>query len=95
MSFGVLTSSLKMETVCFCETLVSTYKPKWRYNPEEQHRHEVKMAEYRMLGRIFAKKKGCRRRMKKTKQQGTSHFAIFTLQIKASKISSACSTHVI
>jgi hypothetical protein len=26
-----------METVCFSETLVSTYKSTQRYNPEEQH----------------------------------------------------------
>jgi hypothetical protein len=31
--------ALKMETVCFSETLVSTYKSTRRYNPEEQHRH--------------------------------------------------------
>jgi hypothetical protein len=28
-----------METVCFSETLVSTYKSTRRYNPEDQHRH--------------------------------------------------------
>jgi hypothetical protein len=27
-----------METICFFETLVSTYKPSRRYNPEQQHR---------------------------------------------------------
>jgi hypothetical protein len=32
-------SALKMETACFSETLVSTYKSTQRYNPEEQHRH--------------------------------------------------------
>jgi hypothetical protein len=29
----------KMETVCFSETSVSTYKTARRHNPEEQHRH--------------------------------------------------------
>jgi hypothetical protein len=27
-------SALKMEIVCFSETLVSTYKSTWRYNPK-------------------------------------------------------------
>jgi hypothetical protein len=35
--FSIL--ALKMEAVCFSETLVSTYKSTRRYNPEEQHRH--------------------------------------------------------
>jgi hypothetical protein len=30
-------SGLKLETVCFFETLVSTYKSTLRYNPEDQH----------------------------------------------------------
>jgi hypothetical protein len=30
-------SALKMETVCFSETLVSTYKSTWHYNPEDKH----------------------------------------------------------
>jgi hypothetical protein len=32
-------SGLKMETVCFSETLVSTYKSIQRHNPQQQHRH--------------------------------------------------------
>jgi hypothetical protein len=31
------TTALKMETICFLETLVSTYKSTRRHNPEEQH----------------------------------------------------------
>jgi hypothetical protein len=31
-------SALKMETVFFPETLVSTYKSTWRHNPEDEHR---------------------------------------------------------
>jgi hypothetical protein len=31
--------ALKMETVCFTETFVSTYKSKRRYSPKDQHRH--------------------------------------------------------
>jgi hypothetical protein len=30
-------SALKMEIVCFSETLVSTYKSTWYHNPEGQH----------------------------------------------------------
>jgi hypothetical protein len=30
---------LKMEAVCSCETLVSTYKSTMHYNPENQHQH--------------------------------------------------------
>jgi hypothetical protein len=30
------TSALNMETVCFSELLVSTYKSTWHYNPEEK-----------------------------------------------------------
>jgi hypothetical protein len=30
---------LKMEAVCSSETLVSTFKSTWHYNPEDQHRH--------------------------------------------------------
>jgi hypothetical protein len=33
-----LPSTLKMETVCFSTTLVSTYKSIRHYNPEDQHR---------------------------------------------------------
>jgi hypothetical protein len=36
---AVWISVLKMETVSFSETLVSTYFSTWRHNPEEQHRH--------------------------------------------------------
>jgi hypothetical protein len=32
-------SGLKMETVCFPETLLFTYESTRRHNPEEQHRH--------------------------------------------------------
>jgi hypothetical protein len=32
-------AALKMEAVYFSKTLVSTWKSKLRYNPEEQHRH--------------------------------------------------------
>jgi hypothetical protein len=35
-------SGLKMGTVCFSETLVSTYKSTRRYSPEDQHRHDNK-----------------------------------------------------
>jgi hypothetical protein len=28
-----------MKAVCSSEKFVSTYKPKWRYNPEDQHRY--------------------------------------------------------
>jgi diphthamide synthase (EF-2-diphthine--ammonia ligase) len=31
--------TLKMETVCFSEMLVSTYSPTWHDNPEEQYYH--------------------------------------------------------
>jgi hypothetical protein len=31
--------ALKMEIVCFSETLVSAYESTQRQNPEEQHRH--------------------------------------------------------
>jgi hypothetical protein len=34
------TSSLKMEAVCYSETLVPTYKPTRHYYPEDQHRRE-------------------------------------------------------
>jgi hypothetical protein len=30
--------NLRMGTVCFSKTLVSTYKSSQRYSPEEQHR---------------------------------------------------------
>jgi hypothetical protein len=30
---------MKMETVCFSETLVSTYESTRRHNPEQQHHH--------------------------------------------------------
>jgi hypothetical protein len=30
--------ALKMETVCFSETLLSTYMFTWRYNLEDQHK---------------------------------------------------------
>jgi hypothetical protein len=35
------TSSLKVEAVCSSETLVSTYKSTWHYNPEDQQWHPV------------------------------------------------------
>jgi hypothetical protein len=28
-----------MKAACSSETLVSTYKPTWHYNPEDQHQH--------------------------------------------------------
>jgi hypothetical protein len=31
--------ALSMETVCFSETVISTYESTWRQNPEQQHRH--------------------------------------------------------
>jgi hypothetical protein len=34
-------SGLKMEIVCFCKILVSTYKSTQHYNPEDQYRHEM------------------------------------------------------
>jgi hypothetical protein len=34
---SIATSTLKMETICFSETLVSTYKSIWYPNPEEHH----------------------------------------------------------
>jgi hypothetical protein len=34
-------SALKMEAVWSSETLVYTYKSRWRYNPEDQHRYVV------------------------------------------------------
>jgi hypothetical protein len=37
----VATSALKMETVCFSETLVSIYESTRRNNPEQQHRHTI------------------------------------------------------
>jgi hypothetical protein len=38
---GSPSSGLKtaLETVCFSETLVSTYKSTWRYYPEDQHQY--------------------------------------------------------
>jgi hypothetical protein len=33
------TSALKVEKVCFSETMVSTYESIWRHNPEAQRRH--------------------------------------------------------
>jgi hypothetical protein len=30
---------VNMEEICFSETLVSTYKFKWHYNPEDEHQH--------------------------------------------------------
>jgi hypothetical protein len=33
------TSALKMEAVCYSETLVSSYKSTRPYNPEDQQRH--------------------------------------------------------
>jgi hypothetical protein len=33
------TSAMKMETVCFSETLTSTYGSTWHHNPGEQHRN--------------------------------------------------------
>jgi hypothetical protein len=37
--FGLIgrSSALKMETVCFSETLASTYESIWHHNPEEHH----------------------------------------------------------
>jgi hypothetical protein len=39
MDTGFLNNCLKMHTVCFPETVVSTYKSTRPYNPEDQHRH--------------------------------------------------------
>jgi hypothetical protein len=36
----LLSSGLKVETLCFSEMLVSAYKSTWRYNPEDQRRQE-------------------------------------------------------
>jgi hypothetical protein len=41
------TSALKMEILCFSETLESTYESTWRRNPEEQQHH------YHFLLRLF------------------------------------------
>jgi hypothetical protein len=32
-------SALKREGLCSSETMVSTYKSKWHYNPEDQYGH--------------------------------------------------------
>jgi hypothetical protein len=37
----VWVSALKMEAVCYSETLVSAYKPAWRYNPEQRKQHKI------------------------------------------------------
>jgi hypothetical protein len=57
------TSGLKMETVCFSKTLVSTYESTQHHNQEEQHRHlhhheNLKSStsvgtEHKMKGKMF------------------------------------------
>jgi hypothetical protein len=37
-------SALKMETVCFSETMASTNQPTWRQNPEEHHRQHIQLS---------------------------------------------------
>jgi hypothetical protein len=39
--FGETYNILKMETVCFSETLVFIYESTRRHNPEEQHRQSI------------------------------------------------------
>jgi hypothetical protein len=39
-----------METVCFSETLLSTYESTRRHNPEEQHRHPHRRENLRSHG---------------------------------------------
>jgi hypothetical protein len=43
--------ALKMERVCFSETLVSTYKSTWCYNPEDQYHQLWKMLKIYCLNR--------------------------------------------
>jgi hypothetical protein len=41
-----VSSALKMETVCFSETLASTNEYTWHQNPEEQHNYETPFLEF-------------------------------------------------
>lgn len=43
MALTLTMSMLEMDAVRFSETLVSTYKFIWRYNPQDQHRHSKKI----------------------------------------------------
>jgi hypothetical protein len=38
----VTITALKMETICFSETMVPTYESTRRHNPEEEHRQLVR-----------------------------------------------------
>jgi hypothetical protein len=48
---GCNAEALKMKTVWFSETLVSTYKSTWPDNPEEQYRHVLKKEKDLLLNR--------------------------------------------
>jgi hypothetical protein len=41
LTASIIRTALKMEAVCFSETLVSTYKSTQRYNPVDQQRQVI------------------------------------------------------
>jgi hypothetical protein len=47
-----LKSALKMETVCFSNTLVFSYKSTKHYNPEDQQQHLHQRENFRSYGKI-------------------------------------------
>jgi hypothetical protein len=51
--FCVLTIALKMETIYFSETMVSTYESTRRQNPEERHIHRECMFKPRNWKRLI------------------------------------------
>jgi hypothetical protein len=50
---SIATSALKMETVCFSETLAPTNQSTWHQNPEEHHHHHPHHLENLKSHKIF------------------------------------------
>jgi hypothetical protein len=55
MLFWILAEALRMEKVCFSETLASTDESTRRYKPEEQHHHPHRRDNHKSQNRDMTK----------------------------------------
>jgi hypothetical protein len=53
MSMFSFLAALKIDAVCSSETLISSYKPTWRYKSEDQHRQITCTEHYNCLDNYF------------------------------------------